>query len=450
MKLTLPAALLAVAVSSADATSIKMDYLPIGHMRTDPIITQDCLSDHVHTFYGPATPETVRPEVTYEDLIATTPDQNTGNVEENKSLYWHPTVYSYDKATDTYTRDVMAHSSAYYVWANGIGTKAFPNGFRMIAGLNPDDPANFPNAVAECVNESPCEKEDCSTENTFFPSTACDELEVSMSMPTCWDGRLDSPDHVSHVHYTLDGEFDGECPESHPFRIPQIQLFFRMQPYDGGHHTFSDGSSVFHTDYVSGWDENFLQDVLDNCETDSFAANPNSFCEDHVTFRDAPKCTDEETCDFADPALMEKIRAIQPPAVDIESIVTPEETEFVVGDLPRGTCTGELLPKDGGGPSPTPAPVAPTPAPVAPTPAPVAPTPNPTPPPVDSCEDDSSWTRIKRKKNPNQQPQGCEWVGKKPNKIENRCKKNGRYEEGGPKVKAWDACPKTCGTCDSN
>ncbi len=74
-------------------------------------------------------------------------------------------------------------------------------------------------------------------------------------------------------------------------------------------------------------------------------------------------------------------------------------------------------------------------------------TPAPTNAPTSTpCEDDPFWRRIKRKKITNQ---GCKWVGKKPHKIQNRCKRKGIYEEGGPKVKASVACPKTCGTCDS-
>merc|ERR1719326_686240 len=70
------------------ATSMKMDFLPLGDVRTDPIINPDCLSDHVHTFYGA---NKMRPETTFADLRSA--DGNSGNVEENKSLYWHPTVY---------------------------------------------------------------------------------------------------------------------------------------------------------------------------------------------------------------------------------------------------------------------------------------------------------------------------------------------------------------------
>lgn len=63
-------------------------------------------------------------------------------------------------------------------------------------------------AGAECVNPYPCERDDgCESDDTsFFPSTACGELEVSLSFPTCWDGiNVDSDDHQSHVSYDLDG-----------------------------------------------------------------------------------------------------------------------------------------------------------------------------------------------------------------------------------------------------
>ena len=386
--------------------------LPVGDVRTDPIISQTCLTDHVHTFYGP---QLVRPETDFDDLRASTVSQNTGNVEENKSLYWHPTVYKYDRSSKTYTKDEMLGTSAYYIWDNDQhNTQAFPAGFRMIAGMKGNKNGEFPNANAECVNPSPCEG-DCYTENTFFPKTACDELEVSMAFPTCWDGRLDSDDHMSHVHYTTDGEFDGECPSSHPQRLPQIQFFFRIAPYDGGWHTFADGSSTYHADYMSGWDESFLQNVLDNCKTDSFAANPNSFCEEFLTFRDAPKCT-ADSCDFGDPALLEKIKAFQPPPLDVTTI-TPEDTD-VISNLPRGTCTGTLLPPDG-------SPTAPT-APVStPTAAPVA------APTGGACVDQELAFKNKSKQN-------CSWVAKNTK----RCDKDWKGQ------KLSDYCPVACGSCD--
>merc|ERR1711953_351477 len=119
-----------------------------------------CLADHVHTFYGAAN---IYPHLTYDDLIDTT--DNSGNVEENKSLYWHPTVYRYDPDTKIYTKDEIWFSSAYYIWSTGEA-KAFPHGFRMIAGM----PGQIGSrANAECVSPSMCKRSNCQTTNSFFP-----------------------------------------------------------------------------------------------------------------------------------------------------------------------------------------------------------------------------------------------------------------------------------------
>ena len=72
------------------ASIMAMEYVPVGHLRTDPIISQECLSDHVHTFYGPPK---IHPSVTYEELRSgknggIPPEATSGNVLENQSLYW--------------------------------------------------------------------------------------------------------------------------------------------------------------------------------------------------------------------------------------------------------------------------------------------------------------------------------------------------------------------------
>lgn len=102
-------ALMVVHCSSAEEDpELEMNYLPVANVRTDPIISQTCLSDHVHTFYGPPL---VRPDVTTDELIASASAQHTGNVEENKSLYWHPAVYRFNKATKTFTLDTIHYFS---------------------------------------------------------------------------------------------------------------------------------------------------------------------------------------------------------------------------------------------------------------------------------------------------------------------------------------------------
>jgi len=315
-----------------DGTSSKMDFLPLADVRTDPVINPTCLSDHVHTFYGAAA--SLRPSTTYDELRATT--ENSGNVEENKSLYWHPTIYRYDPDTLTFTKSQIWFASAYYVWETGQAT-AFPNGFRMIAtAAHPKS-----RVVVDCSGPSPCELPNCETENSFFPQDACGELEINFKFPSCWDGvNLDSDDHMSHVSYdtSSEGEFDGPCPQTHPVKIPEIHWYVRILHYPGGHHQFSDGTGVLHADYMSGWSEEFLQRVLDECNNYSDAANPDAWCEGPglLTFRDAPKRSGDER-------IVEKLEELQPnPPLDPRATITTEDIDNVL-ELPRGACTGTLL-----------------------------------------------------------------------------------------------------------
>lgn len=113
-------------------TSVKMDFLPLGSVRTDPMRQPNCLSDHVHTFYGAAA--SLHPEMTYQDMRASA--GNSGNVVEDMSLYWHPSVYMYDSASGTYTLADLWFTSAFYVWETGH-TTAFPEGFKCAPTASP-------------------------------------------------------------------------------------------------------------------------------------------------------------------------------------------------------------------------------------------------------------------------------------------------------------------------
>merc|ERR1712025_1083926 len=141
-------------------------------------------------------------------------------------------------------------------------------------------------------------------------------------------------------------------------------------------------------------------------------AMPNNFCEQFLTYRDGPKCTDENTCDFSDPALLEKVKAFQPDPLDVKGTIIAEETKNLSNGLPRGTCNGSLV-GGGGDPAPTP-----TKAPVpAPTKAPVpAPTKAPVPAPTGGkpmCVDPTKKIKITNKKGTKTQMVKCNKVSRK-------------------------------------
>lgn len=306
--------------SGVVSTSMKIDYLKMADVRTDPIVNPEGPSKHIHSFFGA---QVAAPDATYADLRAA--QGNTGNVEENLSLYWHPTIYRWNKKEHRAEIQETSLFSTYYIWKTGE-TTAFPDGFKMIGGGKGYGSKAMP--YAECVDRGRCPNNNCERWNTFFPAQACAELEMSMRMPSCWDGKnLDSPDHRSHVAYPEDSDPENPCPASHPVRLPQIRMFTRIMPYRGGIHFFSDGTGHFHADYFSGWDSSELQVILDSCENESFDAMPTDWCEDFATFRDAPKNPDSTIVDEA------KLLAFQPPALDVSSILD-EEIDYLKTSLP--------------------------------------------------------------------------------------------------------------------
>ena len=165
---------------------------PSGHARSDPIITQQCASGHVHTFYGP---QDFHPNTTYEDLLAISPQFSTSPVEENQSLYWHPSIYRVTDNTDgteTFTRVDNLESSPYYRWDNSVfdidatpKTEAFPPHFRYIAASS--DPGannggeNGENMFTECCDYQSNGEEDCVSWNRLeFPTQTCDFLGIAL------------------------------------------------------------------------------------------------------------------------------------------------------------------------------------------------------------------------------------------------------------------------------
>lgn len=179
---------------------------------------------------------------------------------------------------------------------------------------------------------------------------------MKLVFPTCSDGRLDSPNHRDHVAYddradcideaTGVDDFErslcGECPASHPIRIPEIQFYFRIKNYEGGHYVFSNGKGTVHADYLSGWDSSRLQQVLDGCDNDSEAASPEAWCEqtatnpNGLTYRDLPK----EKGDTRIRCLLDQIQPAEAEEVDTSRITA----ELVTGidTLPLGACVGAV------------------------------------------------------------------------------------------------------------
>ena len=57
----------------------------------------------MHRFFGAVSPRTLRPDATFRDLRDA--DGDTGNVEENRSLYWNPVIYKVATVSTIATQD---------------------------------------------------------------------------------------------------------------------------------------------------------------------------------------------------------------------------------------------------------------------------------------------------------------------------------------------------------
>lgn len=89
-----------------------------------------------------------------------------------------------------------------------------------------------------------------------------------MSFPTCWNGRdLDSADHRSHVAYF---DSSGRCPSGYPAELPELVLFRTFTQYEGllDDTSLSSGATGgLHADFVSGWNEAALSDLINSCRS---------------------------------------------------------------------------------------------------------------------------------------------------------------------------------------
>ncbi|KAJ4522451.1 hypothetical protein HRR83_003585 [Exophiala dermatitidis] len=252
---------------------------PIVVERADPIVSPGQVSNHLHTIMG-------------GNAFDFTMDYNTTQkstcssctVIGDNSNYWTPTLFFQHQNGSFESVNQIGGATVYYLQRKGDGEtlKAFPPGFRMVAG-NPfkrtggDDFASQAVSYA-CLNYNG----PATAETPMFPNYNCpDGLRAQVFFPSCWNGKdLDTPDHKSHVSYPTGSYNSGSCPPDFPVHLISIFYeviwdtgkFANMWYGKGQPFVWSMGDPTgygHHGDFIMGWDPELLQSAVDECTNDS-------------------------------------------------------------------------------------------------------------------------------------------------------------------------------------
>jgi len=222
---------------------------------------------HLHTFFGNTG---ANANSTAESLRSTGNSTCRGGV-ANRSSYWVPTLIDTKNDAPIKPDEIMVY------YKNGVldATKVqpIPAGLRMIAG-EPTASAANPDVFSmrwKCIGGP-------NNQNGLYQSSIgnCDvgaSLYQEVFFPQCWDGvNLDSPDHKSHMSYTVlvkipndpRGWSQAACPKTHPVVLPQIayNVVYKVSETDAplrwrlssdNYDRSKPGGFSSHGDWFNGW-----------------------------------------------------------------------------------------------------------------------------------------------------------------------------------------------------
>jgi Domain of unknown function (DUF1996) len=224
-------------------------------------------ASHDHTFFG------IRGVTAYSTVRTVRGHTTTCTRKSDTGAYWVPTLYrGGQKVTD-------AQAVAYYTLRERTRVQAYPHGLKIVAG---DATATSPQplhvtwwtcATPGAVKMSSsipaaCAANDSSSRflrrGRAAPVTG---IQLHVRFPDCWDGvHLDSPDHHSHMAYSV----DASCPRGHRVLLPSLILIvtYPTVTHGKGVTLASGGQYSGHADFFNTWNQKALQQIVDACRDD--------------------------------------------------------------------------------------------------------------------------------------------------------------------------------------
>jgi hypothetical protein len=216
----------------------------------DPIVyPRQPGASHEHSFVGNTTTNA------FSTLKTLRAGSTTCKRAGETAAYWMPTLLQSGQLV------APAAATVYYRRRTLAPLRAFPAGFKMIAGNRAASSAQGMQITFwNCGAASGVPN---STEVPTCPGTRGQSLRLHVNFPNCWDGKhLDSATHSSHVTYSV----RGECPATHPVALPAISLIFRYPITGGSGITLSSGGQYSaHADFFNAWRQGTLASLVNGC-----------------------------------------------------------------------------------------------------------------------------------------------------------------------------------------
>ncbi|GAA5842608.1 hypothetical protein JCM9279_003637 [Rhodotorula babjevae] len=270
--------------------------------RADPLTNPGGISGHVHTIAGGSN---FNLDLDFE--TARKGACTTAVVKQDLSNYWTPTLWFW-WANGSFTSVEQNGLLVYYLprfhATDKTKVTAFPEGFRMLVG-NPYKRSYDENSLMDKAIGINCLGGDAPTRRPEFPTVNCPSgMRLEIMFPSCWNGKdTDSANHNGHLAYPDDNEA-GPCPDGFDTRIETLfyEVWYSTDPFKDMWDDAMNTSQPFvlstgdptgyalHSDFLNGWDPDFLQSAIDECTAESGVVHeckvfefydyddPDSFC----------------------------------------------------------------------------------------------------------------------------------------------------------------------------
>ncbi|ORY70058.1 uncharacterized protein BCR38DRAFT_333251 [Pseudomassariella vexata] len=276
--------------------------------QVDPIVSPGTASTHLHGIMGGSNFGTT---IQGDQLLDS--ECTNAKIKNDKSNYWIPEVFFQDSNNGSFTKVPMMYMNVYYFFeATDDKIEAFPPGLKIVSGdamtrdppafgggqnLDPDagpiqpiqwicprkqyEPPSYP--VGSDGSTAGIQDPNDKGAGAGFPLYPCDQLysplRQDIHFPSCYNPEAGLDDYKNNMAYPSSASGGKKnCPDGW-VHVPHIffEVYWETTQFDtlwepdGQTQPFvlSNGDATgfsSHGDFVSGWDKDTLQTIIDTCD----------------------------------------------------------------------------------------------------------------------------------------------------------------------------------------